>query len=485
MEIPGYEDLTEVGSGGFSTVYRGFEVEFGRWVAIKVLDVGLDQRQRDAFQRECRAMGVVSQHPNIVTVLTGAFTGDGRPAIVMELYGGGTYAQRLRREGPLPATYVLSLGIRIGAALQSAHDRGLLHRDVKPQNLFVSDYGEPALGDFGISAFQGEDTTGGALTVNYAAPEILERQAATTAADVYALAATLYTLVAGRRPFARGGGKEQPSDVALRVLREPPPRIGGRCPPPLERAIMQGLAKRPEDRPASAGAFARLLQNAQEGLGIDRTELALARTVDDAELTVARDQLGAGPGAELDGDDSATVARPQPTTPAGDEAASGAAGRRADARDGAPPQDPSRGRSRRSLVLGGIAAAGVLGGVAWALGTTIGDGGPSGQDATEPAATGSASIEDVAPPVAVTPPQDVTVTRSADGEVVVSWSPSDRLSYEVERVDGDGDQRWTTDDGEVVVDDLEEDERPCVVVRAISEVGQVSTATPPTCAGPS
>lgn len=475
--IPGYTQSTVLDRGGFSTVYRARQTGFDRWVAIKVLNTDLDDRQRDAFERECRAMGVVSQHPNIVTVLSAAYTDDGRPALVMELYGGGTYAQRLRREGPLPAAEVLSLGVRIGAALQSAHDRGLLHRDVKPQNLFLSDYGEPALGDFGISAFRGDDTTSGALTINYAAPEVIERREASPATDVYALAATLYTLVAGRRPFARSGVREQPSDVALRILRDPPPRIGDSCPPPLERALLQGLAKQPGDRPDSAGDLARLLQQVQGSLGLDRTELALARTVDDAQLTVTRDQLGAH--GHLDADDSATVVRPRATTPGGSPASVDTA---TPAAADADEDAPSRARSRRSTLVGAVAAVAVLGGVGWAVGSAT-NGGEDPQDAPAVEAGSPGDAAEVAPPVRVQMPEDLAITRRGDDEVVVSWDALDGLRYEVERVDGDHDARWSSEDGEVVIDGLDDDARPCVVVRAITAAGQLSTAAGPVCAG--
>ena len=218
-------------------VYRAREVEFDRWVAAKVLDVGLDRHQRTMFERECRAMGVVSQHPNIVTVLSAAFCADGRPAIVMELYERGSYAEWVRRFGALGTEEVLQVGIRICGALQSAHDRGLLHGDVKPQNLFVSQYGSRA----------------------------------TAASDVYSLGATLYTLATGRRPFETGGSAEPLSQLALRIVRDAPPGLGGGRPAPLERAILAAMAKRPEDRPVSAVSFGRLLQAVQEEIGGGRT----------------------------------------------------------------------------------------------------------------------------------------------------------------------------------------------------------------------
>ena len=153
-------------------------------------------------------MGLVSQHPHIVTVFNAAFTTTKQPCIVMELYSGGTLGERLKRDGRLPVATVLDVGVKIAGALQTAHDRGLLHRDIKPQNLFISEFGEPALGDFGISTLDDERSIsgGGGLTVHYAPPEVLEGSAATAVSDVYSFAATLFTLLDGTRPFAPPAG---------------------------------------------------------------------------------------------------------------------------------------------------------------------------------------------------------------------------------------------------------------------------------------
>ena len=173
VQIDGYDELHLIGRGGFSYVFSARQRDFNRRVAVKVLTFGLaDERERRSFERECRAMGLVSQHPHIVTVFNAAFTTSKQPCIVMELYSGGTLGERLKQEGRLPLALVLDVGVKIAGALQTAHDRGLLHRDIKPQNLFVSEFGEPALGDFGISTLDDERSIsgGGGLTVHYAPP---------------------------------------------------------------------------------------------------------------------------------------------------------------------------------------------------------------------------------------------------------------------------------------------------------------------------
>ena len=466
ITIDGLEDLEPLGHGGFSQVYRARQTDFDRLVAVKVLDVGLDDRQRSAFERECRAMGVVSQHPNIVTVLSSAYASDGRPAIVMELYRGGTLAERVAREGPLTSGKALEVGIRISAALQTAHERGLLHRDVKPQNLFVSEYGEPALGDFGISSHVDEAGGSRGLTVHYAAPEVIEDREPGPAADVYALAATLYTLIAGRRPFADTGGSNAVADIALRILSDPPPRIGGRCPPQLEAALLRGLAKRPEDRPASAASFGRLLQEVQDQLGAQRTPLTVAMeaSTDPDSRTL--------PG--LDDDAGATIARASTarTDPV------------ADAEDD-PAARASRRRRLMSLAAGAVVVAGTV-----VVGATVLSGGldrgvadtePPEAIPVDPAVAGDDFL------VRVDPPADVEVVRSQDGGIEVRWEPNDRLSYEVERVDADGrelDPVAASDgQGTVALIDVEDETAVCVVVRAISQAGQISAPSPPACLG--
>src|SRR5215216_3340090 len=194
VQIDGFDQLELIGKGGFSYVFSARQRDFNRRVALKVLTFGLaDERERRSFERECRAMGLVSQHPHIVTVFNAAFTTAKQPCIVMELYSGGTLGERLKRDGRLPVATVLDVGVKIAGALQTAHDRRLLHRDIKPQNLFISEFGEPALGDFGISTLDDERSIsgGGGLTVHYAPPEVLEGEPASSSSDVYSFAATL------------------------------------------------------------------------------------------------------------------------------------------------------------------------------------------------------------------------------------------------------------------------------------------------------
>ena len=160
LGVPGCEHAVEIGRGGFGAVYRAWQPEFGRTVAVKVLgQAGIEGEARRRLARELRAMGALSGHPHIVTVHSAGFTGMGNPYLVMGFEPSGTLADRLRRSGPMPWEEAVLAGIRISGALETAHRAGLLHRDVKPENVLLSAFGEPKLADFGVAQLQGAAAT--------------------------------------------------------------------------------------------------------------------------------------------------------------------------------------------------------------------------------------------------------------------------------------------------------------------------------------
>ena len=278
--IEGYGALREIGRGGFSQVYEALQFEFERWVAIKVLNDAIERDEIAEFNRECRLMGVLSRHPNIVTVFESAFTADHRPCIVMELFPHGSYLNILQSAGPLALEDLLPLTVRISGALATAHRQGMVHGDVKPHNIFCSDFGTPALGDFGLATLMhsGLGASKTRLSLYYAAPELIERgvSALSPFADQYSLAATLYTLATGRRPFDTERG-ETTRQLLSRMLSEPAPHLGAEFPPALGDALVQAMSREPKGRHRDLIAFAAEMVKIEQQLGFQPTEIPVSR----------------------------------------------------------------------------------------------------------------------------------------------------------------------------------------------------------------
>ena len=299
LEQAGFTDAVEVGRGGFGVVYRCTQAALNRTVAVKLLHTDLDTVSRERFIREGRAMGGLSGHPNVVDVLQVGVTYGGRPFIVMPFQALDSLSQRVRREGPLTWQEALRMGVRIAGALECAHRVGTLHRDVKPANILLSDYGEPQLTDFGIARIEdGFETASGAFTgsLAYSAPEVLSGSAPSPASDVYGLGAALFSMVAGRAAFERRTGEEIVAQY-LRISGQPIPDLRAHdVPDDFCSAIERAMAKDPADRPARAEDFGHELQDVQRRAGLPVAEMALPVRArpgpDDADVTQVVD---AGP----------------------------------------------------------------------------------------------------------------------------------------------------------------------------------------------
>ena len=261
--LPGYTDLAEIGGGAFATVFRATESETGREVALKILKLDtVHPNLIQTFNNEIRALAKVSDHPNIVTLYRPLTTPDGRPVLVLELCR-ESLAQRVRRSGPLDARETVRVGIKIAGALEAAHSSGFLHRDMKPQNILVTQFDEPALADFGVVALQTSAQAAAAgvfgFTSLHAAPEVLEGRHLSAATDVYGLASTMYELLTGQAPFT-AFDNEAPAAVILRILRDPVrPVRSDSVPLDLSDLLEAALAKEPGRRPQRAALFAEAL----------------------------------------------------------------------------------------------------------------------------------------------------------------------------------------------------------------------------------
>jgi serine/threonine-protein kinase len=253
-----YEVERTLGGGGMAVVYLAHDTELGRPVALKVLADTLadDPEIRQRFVREARLAARLS-HPHVVRVYD-AGEQDGRPFIVMECVAGESLAELLRREGGLDPDRVAALGIQACAGLDVAHRAGLVHRDVKPANLLLTDDGVLKVADFGIAhAIGGTRVTavGTVLgTAAYLSPEQAFGGAVTPASDLYSLGTCLYELLAGEPPYRH----ETLGEVFSRREAGPPARLRG-VPSQLEAAVMQCLERDPRDRPASAAELGRML----------------------------------------------------------------------------------------------------------------------------------------------------------------------------------------------------------------------------------
>lgn len=280
LEAEGFEHAELIGRGGFGAVYRCTERALARPVAVKVLRSGYGDTDLERFLREQRSMGLLSGHPNIVTVLHVDITATGESYLVLPYYSRGSLHDAIEESGPLDAANVLAIGVKLAGALETAHRRGILHRDVKPANVLISDYREPQLCDFGIAHLTGGFETGkGEVTGSpaYTAPEVLLGRPSTVRSDVYGLGATLFTALSGHVPFQRAAGEGMVAHF-VRLTREPVPTAV--LPEQIGSALADAMAQQPQQRPASAAEFGQTLRNLQQQLGFPVTEMPIDAAAD-------------------------------------------------------------------------------------------------------------------------------------------------------------------------------------------------------------
>ncbi|MBX9244356.1 serine/threonine protein kinase [Actinotalea ferrariae] len=276
--IPGYEPVRLLGMGGFADVFLYQQLMPRRAVAVKVLlasHLGDDVRER--FRAEADLMATLSHHPSIVTIYHADVASDGRPFLVMELCSRPGLGQRYRSER-MGVAEVLRIGIRLASAVETAHRAGILHRDIKPANVLITDFGWPALTDFGIAATTGwSQGSAVGMSIPWSPPELLaEHPTGDVRADVYSLAATIYSLLARRSPFEVPDGTNTAADLIARIERgvlQPTGR--GDVPESLHAVLTRGMDRTPERRHHSALAFARALQQVEAELMLPLTPLDL------------------------------------------------------------------------------------------------------------------------------------------------------------------------------------------------------------------
>ncbi|MDQ6989556.1 MAG: protein kinase [Mariprofundaceae bacterium] len=261
-----YVLLEKIGQGGMGIVFRAIHEPLKKEVAIKVLNPKSfgDVEQMERFRRETR-MHAQLQHPNIIEFLD-VYEDGGAFALVMELLKGCNLKEYLNHRGPLALPETIHISTSILAALNKAHMRDVVHRDLKPSNVFITNDGVTKLMDFGLAktTFATEDITDSGATVGtylYMAPEQILGQEIGVATDLYAFGITLYRMCTGSLPFTSNGGGE--FEIMEKQVRQPPQHpqtLNSKIPDSLAELIMQLLAKKPEQRPASCAVVMKSLQ---------------------------------------------------------------------------------------------------------------------------------------------------------------------------------------------------------------------------------
>ena len=333
-----------LGSGGMAEVCLAHDKVLGRDVVLKILKNQYAENDEfvERFRREAKSAAALN-HPNIVSVYDRGSSEDGTYYIVMEYVPGGTLKERILREGSLDPSAAAELGSQVARALGSAHEKGVIHRDIKPQNVLLTDTGDAKVTDFGIARAATATTTSQSNlilgTAGYMSPEQAKGEPVGPQSDLYSLGVVLYEMLTGELPYSA----EDPVALVMKHVNESPPsprEANPEVPEALDALTLKLLAKKPEDRYASAAELADDLERVRSGL--PPTAAASEKTTE--QMTAP---LPPSPG----GGTRKTSVQP-PFAPA-------------------PIKAPKHGRGRRVKLFPVLAALllglALLGGLAWAL----------------------------------------------------------------------------------------------------------------------
>jgi len=274
IDIRGYTVHEAIARGTSAVVFRGVQQSLGRPVAIKVFRSSFaNDHDAEAFRTEIAALGRLSNHPNIVSVIEADVTVDGIGFIVSALMEGSLVG--MCDADPAALARHLRIGTKIAGALSVAHGAGFVHCDVKPGNVLLSEYGEPALSDFGSATYPGSSGGPGGhrITLDYAAPELLAGAGAVPESDVFSWAATIHYLLTGSPPHRRDR-TESVESFTERIRNDPyqPPSVAPAIDDALGDLLGSSLEVRPGDRPTAA-EFADALNDIAEMAGFPPTQI--------------------------------------------------------------------------------------------------------------------------------------------------------------------------------------------------------------------
>jgi len=260
-----YRVTARIGHGGTAEVYEATDIINRMRVAIKLIreDVMDNPINLKRFQNEATIVALLN-HPNIVRVFNHGYI-DGKPYIIQELITGQTLKDVLDFRGSLPISEAISVMLQLTAALEYAHNHGIVHRDIKPQNIFLLTDGEVKLGDFGIAETDGTAVKSKEIigTVHYLAPEISRGGPASVQSDIYSAGVTFFEILTGRVPFAEGDA----INIAVAHIKEKfpsPKKYLPNCPKEIENVIFKACEKQPHNRYKTAKDFNDALQNIQD-----------------------------------------------------------------------------------------------------------------------------------------------------------------------------------------------------------------------------
>jgi protein kinase-like protein len=267
-QFAGYRVEAVAGRGGMGVVYRATQLGLDRPVALKVIASGLlgDPRVRERFLRESRAAAAI-EHPNVIPIHAYG-EHDGQAYIAMRFVDGDDLRERVAADGPLAPVQAAAIVARVGAALDAAHDAGLVHRDVKPANILLGAHDQVYLSDFGLASHAltdgGLTSPGGWVgTIDFIAPEQIRGEPVDGRADVYALGCVLHFALTGQVPYPRETDEAR-LWAHLHAAPPQPSRLTPGVPAELDEVVRHALAKRPHERPGSAGELGLAALDAAE-----------------------------------------------------------------------------------------------------------------------------------------------------------------------------------------------------------------------------
>ncbi|MEU0314200.1 protein kinase [Nocardioides sp. NPDC006273] len=271
-DIPGFRHRRLIGAGGSSGVFVYESQREKVDVVVKVWNDRLGAEARDALAAETMEVAELANHPHVLPLHTVGITDDDRSFVVMDHRPGGDLETR-RKSGRLSVAEALSITIKVAGALDIAARHGILHGDVKPANILLTAGGEPQLVGFGSLSSAGRAAGAGSTSLPWMAPEMLSEPPEPSAwADIWSLAATCYTLLAGRTPFEGATGADAPEALSERIRESDPPPIGrADVPVMFEGALRKAMSKRRAGRHWSAADFAKALRAVEHELGLPVT----------------------------------------------------------------------------------------------------------------------------------------------------------------------------------------------------------------------